>query len=383
MLRLIRNLTLTFVLLSSAIVIGSVTAASSTKPAASNFNVSPLTLNYTGGSVTLSATVKNATRCIYTTIPAVAGVYKNIPCSSGRVSYVAKLPTNTSLSNKVYKFKLIVTGKKGEGNVTAPLKAVTVVAGPKPVISSFTTSSSELSSAGGGPVSLTGVVTNEATCNISASPAIEGTSSNPVPCSTGSAIATVEMPVNTSATNITYTFTLTVTSVSGSTVSKTLQVTVDSNPPATTTTTVPPPSTTTTTPPSTTVGNTVGVPAEPDAFVLAGNNIWVASCSGNAVTEINGNTKQIVDEINNSTYGFNCPDAMAVAGGDIWVANKLGSSITVINASTGAWVRTITGSDILNPNALAVVGANIWVSNDSLQDNEASFLSAFNAQLGL
>jgi hypothetical protein len=370
LLRFVRNLVLALVLLSSAIVVSGVAVASSDKPTVSGFRVLPASLNYIGGSVTASATINNATRCIFTSSPAVAGVYKNIACSSGRVSYTAKFPENTSAKNIIYTFKLIVTGKKGEGNVTAPLKTVTVVAAPKPVINSFTTSNSELSSAGGA-ISLTGSVTNEVTCNISANPAIEGTSSNPVPCSTGSAIASVVMPENTSATDITYTFTLTVTGITTVT-SKAITVTVDSNPPATTTTT---------TPPSTTSGDTVGVPAEPDAFVQSGNDIWVASCSGNAVTEINKNSKQIVDEINSPQYGFNCPDALAFDGNDIWVANWHGNSLTELNASNGAWIRTITGSDVMAPVTLAVAGSNLWVG-DYPTSGAGTFFSIFNVTSG-
>jgi len=360
--------------MSSVIIVSTAAAVTSNKPSVSNFKVTPLTLNYSGGSITLSATVKNATRCIFTTTPAVAGVYKNIACSSGKVTYIAKLPENSTTKNTIYTFKLIVTGKKGDGNVTAPLKTVTVVSGPNPVITSFTTSNSELSSSGG-IISLTGVVINETSCRISANPAIQGTSSNPVSCSSGSAIASVAMPPNATALNINYSFTLTVTGISGATATKILEVTVDSNPPATTTTT------TTTTPPSTTSGNKVGVPAEPDAFVKAGNDIWVASCSGNSVTEINENTKQIVNEINNYVYGLNCPDSLAFDGTNIWVANYLGNSLTEINASTGGLIRVLTGSTILNPKALAINGANIWSLNGNPNLNKA-VLSEFNTSSG-
>ena len=380
MFRLVRGFTLALVLLSSAIVVGSVTAASSAKPTVSNFKVSPLTINYTGGPVTLSATVKNATRCIFTTTPAVAGVYKNIACSSGKETYVAKLPKSSSTSNTVYTFKLIVTGQKGDGNVTAPLKKVTVVAAPKPAITSFTTSNSELPSVGG-LISLTGVVTNPVSCNIVANPAIEGTSSNNVPCSnSSSAIASIAMPPNNSLYDVTYTFTLTVTGYATN-VSKTVIVTVDSNPPQTTTTTTPP-TTTTTNPPPPTVGNTVAVPAEPDALALDGSDIWVASCSGNAVREINDTSKQIMQTITGTAYGFNCPDAIVSSGSDIWIANKLGNSITEINASTGAWVQTLTGSQIFNPVSLAIQGNNLWIANNGSELNKNSVLSEFSTVSG-
>ena len=156
---------------------------------------------------------------------------------------------------------------------------------------------------------------------------------------------------------------------------------------ATTTTTTVVSSTTTTGPiPTTTypvvTGNTVHVPAEPDALIQAGGDIWVASCSGNAVTEINATTKQIVQELNNPSYQFDCPDALAFDGGHIWVANQLGSSITELNASTGSWVSTLSGSSFLNPNALAVSGTDIWISNDSLKGNIGSFISEIESSNG-
>jgi len=370
-LRMFRDLKVTSIALlllaASLASVGGVSAAISTKPAVSHFVVAPATLNYPGGNIRLSADVKNATKCIFRISPVVAGVNKNMVCRNGRVTYTSSLPKNISDSNIVYTFKLIVIGRKGKGVAVAPLKRVTVVAAPKPVIKSFTASTSGLSNAGG-TVTLTGQVTNEIGCSITASPAIEGTSSNIVPCGSGSFTVPVVLPANSSTSQISYRFTLTVNGdVSAS--SKALTITVYPTP------TVP------TTPPVTT-GNTISVPAQPDALVQAGQDIWVASCKGNAVTEINKSSKQIVQIINSPTYGFSCPDALAFDGTHIWVANKLGSSLTQLNASTGAWIQTITGSGILNPDALAFTGTNLWVSNNSLNGG-TSFLSEFNSYTGI
>jgi hypothetical protein len=170
-----------------------------------------------------------------------------------------------------------------------------------------------------------------------------------------------------------YVFRLTASGID-SAASSSLNVTVSS-------TSTPVPTTTTTTLPPT-VGNTVSVPAQPDALIAAGNNIWVASCSSNAVTEINKSTEQVINIINAPSDGFNCPDALAFDGTNIWVANKLGNSITVFNASTGSWIQTLSGSQILNPNALAFDGTNIWVSDDSQNGKIGSFISEFNASTG-
>ncbi|HUC79070.1 MAG TPA: hypothetical protein VMQ58_02405 [Candidatus Saccharimonadales bacterium] len=383
---LVRKLTILFILLAgSAMFIADVSAASSLKPTVSGFKVFPSTVSNSGGSVLLSAKVSNATRCIITVKPAISGVGYNKPCSSGMISYRITLPSNSTKSNILYAFKLLVTGRTGEGNVTAPLETAIVTAPPKPVISSFVTPTTTLTSAGGNVI-LTASVSHETSCSLSVSPAISQTLGS-VPCSTGSVtFPQISLLANSSDSNIDYTFTLTVTGSNG-TVSDNLIVTVDSSsdtgsstttttPPSTTTTTSP--TTTTTTPPSTTVGNTVGVPAEPDALLQVGNNIWVASCSGNAVTEINKNSKQIIDELNSSKYNFNCPDALTSDGPNIWVANSLGNSITILNSSTGAFVSNLTGSSIINPIAFATVATNVWVLDSSNQIN-TTVLSEFNS----
>ena len=374
-------------LVASLASVGGVSAAISTKPAVSNFVVAPVTLNYPGGRIRLSADVKNATKCIFRVSPAVAGVNRNIACRDGVVIYTPSLPKNISGSNIVYTFKLIVAGRKGKGVAVAPLKRVTVVAAPRPVIKSFTASVSGLPNAGGN-VTLTGQVANEIGCSITASPAIQGTSSNIVPCGSGSISVPVVMPANSSPSQINYVFTLTVNGdVSATTKVLTVIVYPTSTVPTTTTTTPPP---TTTTPPPVSTGNTISVPAGPDAFVQAGSDIWVASCQGNAVTEIDKNTKQIIMTLTNTSnpsnlsYGFSCPDALAFDGTHIWVANRSGNSLTQFYASTGSLKQTITGTDIYAPAALAFDGTHIWVANNNTGSSAGpgSFLSEFNATSG-
>lgn len=352
---------------------GSVFAATSTKPAVSGFSASPSVSNYSGGNVTLSASIKNATRCIFTVKPAVSGVSKSVACSKGRVTYKATLPKNNSTKNTIYAFKLVVTGKKGMGSVAAPLRNVIVDAPPQPMIKSFKTTSGALANTGGA-ITLSGTVDNALSCNLVATPAINGLATV-VPCgSAGGTIASVTIPSNTSSSTINYTFRLTASGIdSAASSSLTVSVSATSTPVTTTTTTTLPP----------TVGNTVPVPAQPDALISVGNNIWVATCSSNTVTEIDSSTKQVINIINAPSDGFNCPDALVFDGTNVWVANKLGSSITELNASTGSWVQTLSGSQILNPDALAFDGTNIWVADNSLSGKEASFISEFNASTGL
>jgi DNA-binding beta-propeller fold protein YncE len=131
--------------------------------------------------------------------------------------------------------------------------------------------------------------------------------------------------------------------------------------------------------------NTISVPSEPDALLQVGTDLWVASCSGNAVTEINTNDKQLVQSFNNSgtsNYQFDCPDALAFDGSNLWVANYQGNSLTELNPSTGDLVQVLTGSNILNPAALVVDGSNLWVGNGN-PDLQKAVLSEIDISSGV
>jgi hypothetical protein len=278
---------------------------------------------------------------------------------------------------RVYTIHLVARGPGGVA--VAALTRVTVAAAPGPIIESFAASSTGLPNAGGS-ISLTAQVANATSCSLTLSPALTGFGGD-VPCSSGSITVPVVLPASTLSTPVAYLFTLTISGDLG-TSSKALTVTVYPTSTVPTTTTTTPPTTTTSHP--VTTGNTISVPAGPDAFVQAGSEIWVASCQGNAVTEINKNTKQIIRTLTNTTnpsYAFSCPDALAFDGENIWVANIQGNSLTQFNALTGTWVRTITGSNIQAPDALVVVGSNVWVANRSTGANVA-FLAEFSTNSG-
>jgi streptogramin lyase len=127
--------------------------------------------------------------------------------------------------------------------------------------------------------------------------------------------------------------------------------------------------------------HTVRVPAQPDALLAVGGKVWVASCAGNAVTEISRTTGLVIQTISEATYGFNCPDALAVDGTNILVANESGNSITEVSASTGDFIQTLTGPQISYPDALAVDGPNVWVAN-APNGNLADFLSEIDTSTG-
>ena len=113
--------------IAGAALYGSLSSSASTpKPTESGFKVSPNVVGNGGGSVLLSAKVINATTCIFLVSPAVSGFAYNHVCSSGTVSYKAILPKNTSISKKIYSFRVEVKGKAGQANVVSPTVTATV-----------------------------------------------------------------------------------------------------------------------------------------------------------------------------------------------------------------------------------------------------------------
>jgi len=211
--------------------------------------------------------------------------------------------------------------------LTVPLLSVVTVApvgasGVSPTLSPLIASRPTLTFHGGA-ILLTATVTNAATCTFTVRPAVRG-GTRRIACSSGTVRDRVVIPPNSLKGNRAYTIRLTANGAGGSAVAVRRVVVAAFGARVTPASTIP-------------------VPAQPDAFVQAGSDIWVASCKGNAVTEINKNTKQIIRTLTNTTnpsYGFSCPDALAFDGTHIWIANKLGGgSLTQINESTGAGFR--------------------------------------------
>ena len=62
-----------FLVIAGTALYGSLSSASTTKPAESGFKVSPNVVGGGGGSVLLSAKVSNGTKCIFLVSPAVSG----------------------------------------------------------------------------------------------------------------------------------------------------------------------------------------------------------------------------------------------------------------------------------------------------------------------
>ena len=247
--------------------------------------------------------------------------------------------------------------------VSAPVSA----AGAHPTVTPVTSSSLTLSYHGGA-VMTEATLTNAATCLFTVTPTVRG-GARRIACTSGTVRDRVVIPPNTLKVKRAYTIRLTVSGSGGSvsTVLRRVMVAAEGS--------------------VATAAITISVPAGPDAFVQAGSDIWVASCQGNAVTEINKNTKQIIMTLTNASnpsnlsYGFSCPDAITFDGTHIWVANSRGNSLTQLNESTGALIQIITASDIAAPIALAFDGTHIWVGNSNGSSSVHS-LVAFDASSG-
>ncbi len=199
--------------------------AASPNPTVSNFAAAPTSLGASGGSVTLSAQVTNATSCAFSSTPALSGLPVTVPCSSGTVSQGITVPANTTHVAKTYHFHLAVSGVAG--TTTANAKAVTVTeAGlpPNPTVSNFAAAPTSLG-ASGGSVTLSAQVTNATSCAFSSTPALSGLPVT-VPCSSGTVSQGITVPANTTHVAKTYHFHLAVSGVAGTTTANAKAVTV-------------------------------------------------------------------------------------------------------------------------------------------------------------
>ena len=79
-------------------------------PVITGFAATPLTVGSAGGSVTLGASVTNATSCALSSSPALSGLPQTVGCSAGTVSVPVTLPANSTSDAVTYTFNLSATG---------------------------------------------------------------------------------------------------------------------------------------------------------------------------------------------------------------------------------------------------------------------------------
>jgi hypothetical protein len=69
------------------------------------------TVSASGGSVTLTATVRNAKTCGWSSSPKIAGFTTTVKCETGTVARSARFAANTSTTAKSYEVTLTVRSK--------------------------------------------------------------------------------------------------------------------------------------------------------------------------------------------------------------------------------------------------------------------------------
>src|SRR5208282_2944596 len=82
-----------------------------------SFTAAPKSLSTSGGTVTLSAAVTNATKCAFSASPTVTGLPKTVTCTSGTASDSVTLPAASS--PVTYTFTLTATGSTSNASATA------------------------------------------------------------------------------------------------------------------------------------------------------------------------------------------------------------------------------------------------------------------------
>ena len=195
---------------ATAFVAPAASQAAGSGPTVANFAATPTSLTDSGGSVSLSADVTNATSCAFSSAPALSGLPATVPCTSGTVTENVTVPAITTHAAKTYFFHLAVTGTS-----TINAKAVTVTeAGvpPTETVSNFAATPTSLTDSGGS-VSLSADVTNATSCAFSSTPALSGLPAT-VPCTSGTVTENVLVPGNNAVTPKTYFFHLAVTGTS-------------------------------------------------------------------------------------------------------------------------------------------------------------------------
>jgi alpha-tubulin suppressor-like RCC1 family protein len=87
-------------------------SAKPAKLAVLHFAATPYALASSGGSVTLSAQVANATSCVFSSKPVATGLPATVACSSGTVTENVVVPANTGGKAARYTFYLSVSGSR-------------------------------------------------------------------------------------------------------------------------------------------------------------------------------------------------------------------------------------------------------------------------------
>ena len=200
-------------------------SAAPPKPTIADLSGTPDPLPYTGGLVTLSATVTDGSECTFSSpSPSIGGLPETVSCGTGTVSTTAAVTANATTVEKKLTIKLLVIGPAKSATARGE---ITLSAAPPPSISSVGASPSPVSWTGG-QVQLSAAVDHATSCTFSglkkARHKVSGLPAT-VACSSGSASVDVTVAANHKRRLATYTVKLTAAG-SGKKVTSTTEITV-------------------------------------------------------------------------------------------------------------------------------------------------------------
>lgn len=109
--------------------VGAVSTTKAAKPTLTDFYVTPTSLYSTGGTVTMTADVTNATSCTFVSKPAVANPPATVGCSDGSVTENITLPADAGKKAVKYEIYLSVKGSKVVKSKTATVTVGTATSG--------------------------------------------------------------------------------------------------------------------------------------------------------------------------------------------------------------------------------------------------------------
>ena len=110
--KVIRNVLAVVIVLVTTLSAAAPSDASVIKPTVTGFSASTTSLYRTGGTITLSAMVANATACTFRSNKPIAGMPGSALCTNGPVVFDVMLPANMGTKPVRYTFTLVVTGAR-------------------------------------------------------------------------------------------------------------------------------------------------------------------------------------------------------------------------------------------------------------------------------
>jgi hypothetical protein len=139
------------------------------KPTVTSVRLSKSSLSSSGGTITVTASVRHATTCTFASTPRLHGLPAKLKCSSGKATEKVRLPANAGDAALSYKLSVSATGP---GGTSARRYATARVLPPAPTETLNVSPDGLLPS--GGKTTLTYALKRSESCVLSSSPAVDG-----------------------------------------------------------------------------------------------------------------------------------------------------------------------------------------------------------------